>query len=115
MNELIENFRQMVWLDDPLGLLVNLVILALFALGSFDVVRAMMMLAGERRRIDRARGRLQSGQCPKDSPSSVIEFLGVPERGLLGRRIARVMQLRGAGVGQRNLLRRLTAERLEGY
>jgi biopolymer transport protein ExbB/TolQ len=115
MDELFGNFRQLIFLDDPLGLLINVIILVLFALGCFDVMRALALVARERRWISQARQRLEDGECPKDKPSAALDYLGVPEHGLLGRRIARVMELRAAGVGQRNLLQQLTAERLEGY
>ena len=117
MDEVFSNLKSMLFLTDPLGLTVNLIILALFTLGVLDVINAMRNLMLERYRIKRASKVLQGSgkKCPTVSVEAVLRFLGVPEKSLLGRRVSRVLQLRAAGLGQRDVLQQLTAERIEGY
>jgi hypothetical protein len=117
MNGLLANLRDMIFLSEPLGFMINMVIMGLFGLGCLDVFRALKGLTQERRLIEQARRRLEEspGACPKAPVADVLVFLGVPEKSLLGRRVARVMRLRASGLSQRDVLQQLSVERIEGY
>jgi hypothetical protein len=117
MDEIFSNLKSMLFLTDPLGLAINLIILALFTLGVLDVIKAMRNLMLERGRIKRASAVLQDSdkQCPTGSVEAVLGFLGITEKSLLGRRVSRVLELRAAGLAHRDVLQQLSAERIEGY
>lgn len=117
MGGLYENLRSMIFLEDPLGFTINMAILSLFAVGCLDVLRALKNLALEGRLIEQVRSKLQDegGKGLKGAVAETLKFLGVSERSLLGRRVARVMRLRASGLSHRDVLQQLSAERIEGY
>lgn len=117
MNNSIKELWQLIFTNqDPVGYAVNMFIAVLFLIGVIDILSALKRLASERLLIERARKKLnESPHCPAHSEEAVLGFFGAPKRTQLGSRIARVMRLRQAGLGQRETLQRLTAERIDGY
>lgn len=116
------NFVRYIWdmlfgLQDPAGFAVNLVIAALFIFGCADVVVSLYKLIRERSLIRRAKKALtESGaSCPAEPEEEVLEFLQVSRSSLIGRRISRVIHLRTAGLGQREVLQQLSGERIDSY
>ncbi len=101
--------------ESPVGIAVNLVILALFVVGVADVGRVLLVLSWQslvtwlaRRDLDRLVGKkalLTSGE-------QLLGELSVPAWSLPGRRIATALRLRGAGLAQNDVLRHLTEEPL---
>lgn len=114
MNELID---MLFTSQDMVGRTINLTILGLFLIGCADVARSLQRLASERRLVKRAREVLKekSGSLPSGPEDKVVSFLDVAENSLLGKRIARVIRLRSAGLGHREVLQQLTVERIDGY
>jgi len=119
--------------QEPVGTIVNVIIGALFLLGCLDVWRGRQRLSRElalvrgasQRLAEAETARSSSGQAGGDggerkkfaasSSTDVLSFLGVSEESHLGRRIARMIDLRTAGLGQRSALQSLTLEGIEGY
>jgi len=108
--------------QQPVGLLVNLVILALFTRACFDVFRGRVRLTRERALVKLASAKLRSpnreafgSAVAGYSPESLLKFLGIPSDTLLGHRVGRAMQLRLAGLGSRDVLQQLTGEKLGSY
>ena len=115
--EYIDFLRKLIFLiEDPVGYAINLTIVSLFLLGLCNVVLSLVRLGRERLVIGRARAALRNpdAQCPTQ-PGEAVAFLRVSRRSLVGRRIARIVRLRAAGLGQRDVLQQLTMERLDGY
>jgi biopolymer transport protein ExbB/TolQ len=107
---------------DLAGQAVNVVILVLFAAGVRDILGARRKLRVERKLVRSASQRL--GEVAAAGPEAlsavgsgetVLGYLGVPMRTLLGERIRRIMQLREAGMGNRDVLQQLTTEHIGGY
>jgi biopolymer transport protein ExbB/TolQ len=121
MHEHIDYFetikRLIFFLEDPLGYVVNMTIVALFMVGLCNVVIAMIRMAREWLAVGRARAALHlpDSQCPAGPSEAVLRFLKVSSRSLLGRRVARVIRLRTAGIEHRDILQQLLGERLESY
>lgn len=102
--------------QEPVGLAVTGIILLLFAIGLLEVLASWSKLARDREALRAVRDNLPklAGDTPS-GPDAVLRLLGCEAGSLLGDRIARVLQLRAAGLGHRELLQKLTLERVEGY
>ncbi len=108
--------------QQTVGMVINLLIFALFAIGILDVVRGLLRLRMESRWVKNAGTRLRDanesdppGMIPTESPAALTEFLSVPPQSLLGHRISRALQLRNSGLGSREVLQLVTSERLGSY
>jgi methyl-accepting chemotaxis protein len=126
--------------QQPVGMAVNLLIIALFAFAILDILRGRARLRKEAALVKTARARLnarKSTQHPslksedededqeeeEDDPQSLsvharatlAEELNIPADTLLGHRVSRAMQLRLAGLGSRDVLQQLTSEKLGSY
>ena len=118
MSSFIRSLWDMMFgLQDPIGLSVNLVIAVLLVMGCLDVIYSLIRLSRERLLINQARKKLGDtrSRCPSSPASAVLKFLGLAEPSLTGRRVARVLKLRSSGLGQREVLQQLSADRVEGY
>jgi biopolymer transport protein ExbB/TolQ len=104
------------------GVTVNLTIFLLFFVGCVDIIRSLFKLAKERRLVQAAAKILHSNSgdaaqaaMPTLSPEAMLTYLRVNDRSLLGHRIKRALQLRLAGLGNRDVLQQVTSERLGSY
>jgi biopolymer transport protein ExbB/TolQ len=110
MNEIVSVFTT----QETSGLLVTWLIFAIFGIGVLDVVRSWFRLRRERTYVATARAHLASIVAGMQG-ESLLSALTVPPETLLGKRIARVVQLRAAGLGYRDVLQKLTLEHIESY
>ena len=103
--------------QEPAGMAVTLLIVGLLAAGLVNVRRSFRRLREERDGIKNARRALQrpDTELPQGNAADVRRFLGVGESSLLGERVARVLKLRAAGLGHREVLQELTLEQIEGF
>lgn len=118
MSNFIRDLWDMIYgLQDPIGKSVNVFIGTLFVIGCIDVAYSLIKLSRERSLIEKAQKNLSDSpsSCPSEPQSDVLKFLGLTEGSLTERRIARVLKLRSKGLGQREVLQQLSAERVEGY
>ncbi len=124
MNGYIGNLWDLVFgQQDLIGLTVNIIIFVLFLIGLIDVFWSWIRLRRERKLIEKADRELANSELanegsryPSGRAEKVLESLGIEsEDGLLGKRVKRVIQLRSAGLGHRDVLQQLTVERIDGY
>lgn len=100
--------------QEPVGLFVTGLILILFAVGAAEVFWCWFRLSGDWDSLRKARENLpRAGELV--AAGDPLQALECPAESLLGERIARVLRLRAAGLGHRELLERLTIERVDGY
>ncbi len=127
----MKDFIQSLWdmmfgQQDPVGMAVNVIIAALFIIGVIDVSYSLFKLFRERGFIGKAKALLSDkkasaglndfrSRSPADIADAVLKFLDLPANSLIERRVARVIRLRSAGLGQRDVLQQLSAEHVEGY
>jgi biopolymer transport protein ExbB/TolQ len=110
MNEIVNVFTS----QEPSGLVVTWLIVAIFGIGVLDVLRSFIRLRRERKYVKTARAHLDSIVAGMQG-EPLLSALAVPPETLLGKRIARVVQLRVAGLGYRDVLQKLTVEHVERY
>ncbi len=102
--------------ESPAGAVVNAFILLIFVAGVFDVTVALWRLGRERKALRGAQGRVAdllaaAGAGTRD----VHSLLGLERDTLVGRRVEGVLKLRGAGLGDSEMLRQAGVGRLAGY
>ncbi len=100
---------------DPVGNAIVWVILVLTVIGLIDWIVAVIRLFHQRIKLELARRKLDDDgkKCPTRTPSEVLDFFALRSRSPLGQRITRVVRLRSAGIGHRDILHQLTADRVE--
>jgi MotA/TolQ/ExbB proton channel family len=113
--------------QEPAGVAVDLLILCLFLIALWDVGKGLRKLREEVGVIGEAGRRLKALAAtpeggdgaktglPVGPTDAVLSALGVPEHSLLGMRLARILEMRKAGLGYRDVLQKLTIERVEGF
>ena len=108
--------------QQPVGIAVNLLIVLLFLVAFFDITRARLRLSRERVLVKKARAKLRGpaqtaveSAVAAHSAEKLEKDLGIPSHTLLGHRVERVLRLRLAGLGSRDVLQQLTSERLGSY
>jgi hypothetical protein len=113
--ETLDFLRQLLFAT-PASAVVNLTIILLFVSGLVDVAAAMRRLRQERNGLRQARTKLSAAVTrAAEGATAVLGVLGVSRTSLLGRRVERVLQARGAGLRHPGMLRELTGDRLAGY
>ncbi len=101
--------------ESPVGIAVNLAILALFVVGVADVIRVQLVLVWQScltRLARRDLGRLVEKDTFPASGKELLHELRVSASSLPGRRIATALRLRDAGLSQHEVLRHLTEKPL---
>src|ERR1700733_11232089 len=111
MDNYLEYLWNMVFANsDPVGRWVNLVIFGLFLLAVADVISSLRALRLERAIIKRVREQFEGISGAPATDSDLLKRFNIPANSLLGRRVSRVMRLRQAGLGHREVLQQITAE-----
>jgi biopolymer transport protein ExbB/TolQ/uncharacterized protein YukE len=111
MNELWMIFSS----QDQAGVVVNLIIVGLFAYALFEILLGADRLRVEHKNIAQIRAALQGKPDAQAVAQGLTTALDLLPDGLFRRRITRIMDLRKAGLGHRDVLQQLTMEGVSGY
>ena len=101
-----------LFLDSPIGRSVNALIGVLFSLGVIDVLWTTIRLVQETRALNRASAALRNPgmSCPEEPAETVLKFLRVSNYTLIGRVVAKIIQLRAFGLSHREVTQLIATE-----
>jgi hypothetical protein len=116
-NFLSEMMNLTIGLEEPIGRTVNMTIFVLFLVGMLDVFYSVVRISLEKHFVRRARASLRTpdAPCPAGPVEELLKFLRVSPGSVLGKRVTRIIRLRSAGLGQRDVLKQLTREGIDRY